>query len=192
MTTAPFRTRRWTRAEYDRLIAIGVFHEDEPVELLGGELVVSEPQSSAHYTAIALLEDALRSALGPGWLVRPQGPVALDDESEPEPDISVAPGTARDYRHDHPARPVLVVEVAVSSLALDRLHKGSLYARARLEDYWILNLVDRVLEIYREPVADASARFGWRYAVRPVHGPDAVVTPLAAPAARLRISDLLP
>jgi len=186
------RTRRWTRKEYDRLIEIGVFQADEPLELLGGELVVGEPQSSAHHTATGLVEDALRAALGPGWLVRSQGPLALDEESEPEPDIALVPGSRRDYSAEHPARPVLVVEVALSSLQFDREHKGSLYARAGLRDYWILNLVDRVLEVYREPVPDATASFGWRYATVDRFGPDAFVSPLPAPAARIAISDLLP
>src|SRR2546430_1233550 len=150
MTTYPARTRRWTRAEYGRLIEVGVFRPGEPVELLGGELIVSEPQGSAHYTAIGLIEDALCASLGSAWLVRSQGPIALDDVSEPEPDIAVTRGGRRDYSREHPARPVLVVEVAESSLQLDREHKGSLYARARLDDYWILNLVDRVLEVYRD------------------------------------------
>ena len=186
------RTRRWTRAEYDRLIEIGVFQPGDPVELLGGELVVSEPQSSAHYTAIGLVDSALRAALGRGWLIRSQGPVALDDESEPEPDVALVPGGWRDYSHEHPARPVLVVEVALSSLRLDREHKGSLYARAGLGDYWILNLIDRVLEVYRDPVADTAASFGWRYATLDRLEPDASVTPLAAPDARILVSDLLP
>src|SRR5947199_8877215 len=168
MAMYPVRTRRWTRAEYDRLIDIGVFLSGEPLELLRGELIVSEPQGSAHYTAIGLVEDALRVALGPGWLVRSQGPIALDDESEPEPDIAVTRGGRRDYSREHPSRPALVVEVAESSLPLDREHKGSLYARARLDDYWILNLVDRALEVYRRAVQDPSARFGWRYASREV------------------------
>src|SRR5436190_16797854 len=146
------RTRRWTRAEYDRLVEIGVFPPGDPVELLGGDLVVSEPQTSAHYTAIGLVDSALRAALGREWLIRSQGPLALDDESEPEPDVALVRGGWRDYSQEHPARPVLVVEVALSSLRLDREHKGSLYARAGLGDYWILNLVDRVLEVYREPV----------------------------------------
>ena len=186
------RTRRWTRAEYDRMIRIGVFQPGEPLELLGGELVVAEPQGSRHFTAIGLVEDALRSALGAGWVVRSQGPIALDDESEPEPDVSVAPGTRRDYSREHPARPVLVVEVAESSLRLDRGHKGGLYARAGLADYWIVNLVDGVLEVYREPIADAAAPFGWRYASVERLGPTAAVSPLAAPSVRLRVGDLLP
>lgn len=186
------RTRRWTRAEYDRLIEIGVFQPGEPVELLGGELIVSEPQSEPHYTAIGLIEDALRAALGPGWLVRSQGPIALDDESEPEPDIAVVSGGRRDYRERHPARPVLVIEVAAASFYLDRTHKGSLYARAGLIDYWILDLAHQRLELYRDPVPDAAAPFGWRYASMQHVGADASVAPLAAPDASVRVSDLLP
>jgi Uma2 family endonuclease len=192
MTAYSARTRHWTRAEYDRLVETGVLRPGEPVELLGGELIVSEPQGSAHFTAIGLVEDALRAAFGPGWLVRAQGPVALDDESEPEPDIAVAPGGRRDYSREHPSRPILVVEVAEASLAFDREHKGSLYARARLDDYWILNLVNRSLEVYRRPISDALASLGWRYASKTVLGPDSSIAPLAAPDGLIRISDLLP
>lgn len=188
----PVRTKQWTRAEYDRLIEVGVFRPGDPIELLGGDLVVAEPQSGPHYTAIGLAEDTLRQVFGPGWLVRTQGPIALDDESEPEPDVAVAPGSVRDYTREHPARPVLVVEVALSSLSLDREYKGSLYARAKLQDYWIVNLADRMLEIYRQPVADAAAAFGWRYASAVVLGPEAAVTPLAAPGTVVAVADLLP
>jgi Uma2 family endonuclease len=188
----PVRTRQWTRAEYDRLIEIGVFRPGDPVELLGGELVVAEPQSEAHYTAVGLAEDALRLAFGPGWLIRSQGPIALDEDSEPEPDIAVAQGSRRDYSREHPARPVLVVEVSVSSLSMDRNHKGSLYARAGLEDYWIVNLGERVLEVYRQPMADASAPFGWRYASRQTLGAESSVAPLAAPHASVSVAALLP
>ena len=192
MTTYPVRTRRWTRAEYDRLIEIGFFQPGDPVELLGGELLVAEPQGSRHYTAICLVEGALRTAFGAGWVIRSQGPVALDDESEPEPDVAVVAGSVRDYSGEHPGRPVLVVEVSESSLRLDRERKGSLYARAGLDDYWIVNLVESVLEISRGPVADSSASYGWRYASRIVLGPDASATPLAAPAASIPVRALLP
>jgi Uma2 family endonuclease len=174
------------------LIDIGVFRPGEPLELLGGELVVGEPQNSAHSTAIGLVDDALRAALGPGWVVRSQCPIELDDESEPEPDVAVTHGNRRSYSLQHPSRPALVVEVAESSLALDREHKGSLYARARLDDYWIVNLIDRVLEIYRRPVPDTSAPFGWRYASKEVLSAASFVELLAAPGARILVSDLLP
>jgi|SRR5580765_4972052 len=192
MEAYPTRIRRWTRAEYDRLIEIGVFRPGEPIELLGGELMVGEPQGSQHFTAIGLVEDALRGALGPGWLVRSQGPIALADDSEPEPDIAVTRGSRRDYSRGHPALPMLVVEVAESSLSLDRQHKGSLYARAGVADYWILNLVARVLEIYREPIEDPATPFGWRYADVEERAPGAFAAPLLAPAARVAINDLLP
>ena len=192
MTTYPVRARRWTRAEYDRLIEVGILQPGDPIELLGGELIVAEPQGSRHYTSVGLVEDALRAAFGTGWVIRSQGPVALDDESEPEPDVAVVPGTRRDYSGEHPARPVLVVEVSDSSLSLDRERKGSLYARAGLDDYWIVNLVDCMLEIYREPVADRSAIYGWRYASRIVLGPEASATPLAVPTASIVVRALLP
>ena len=192
MATYPVGTRRWTRAEYDRLIEVGILQPGDPVELLGGELMVAEPQGSRHYTSVGLVEDALRAAFGTGWVIRSQGPVALDDESEPEPDVAVVPGTRRDYSGEHPARPVLVVEVSDSSLSLDRERKGSLYARAGLDDYWIVNLVDRMLEIYREPVADRSVIYGWRYASRIVLGRDVSATPLAAPTASIVVRALLP
>jgi len=192
MATYGTRTRRWTRIEYEKLIDLGIFQPGEPIELIGGELMVAEPQGAAHYTAIRKTVRALEAAFGPGWEVRGQGPIGLDEESEPEPDVAVVPGGPEDYRSAHPSRPVLTVEVAESSLDIDRTRKGGVYARAGLEDYWILNLVDRVLEVYREPAADPSAPFGWRYARCEVFDPSGHVSPLAAPAASIRIVELLP
>jgi Uma2 family endonuclease len=192
MASYETRTRRFSRAEYERLIELGVFQPGEPIELIGGELMVGEPQGAAHYTAIRKTAKTLEAAFGTGWEVRTEGPIGLDDDSEPEPDVAVVPGSPEDYSRAHPSRPVLTVEVAESSLAVDRQRKGSLYARAGLADYWILNLVDRVLEVYREPATDSSAAFGWRYARREVFDASARVTPLAAPGSSLPVSQLLP
>jgi Uma2 family endonuclease len=186
------RTRRFSRAEYERLIDLGVFQPGEPTELIGGDLIVAEPQGAAHYTAIQKTAKALEAAFGTGWTVRTQGPVGLDEDSEPEPDVAVVPGSPDDYRRAHPSRPALTVEVAESSLGVDRQHKGSLYARAGLPDYWVLNLVDRVLEVYREPAPDASAPFAWRYARRQVFDAASQVTPLAAPGSSIPVARLLP
>src|SRR5437870_13876940 len=155
--------RRWKRVEYEQLIEKGIFLPGERIELIDGLLVVAEPQSSLHFTTVRLVERALTHAFGAGWDVRAQGPIALDDASEPEPDVAVVRGELRDYVEAHPADPVLVVEVALTSLASDRAHKSSLYARAGRPEYWIVNLVDRVLEVYREPVASPSAPYGWDY-----------------------------
>jgi Uma2 family endonuclease len=192
MASYETRTRRFSRAEYERLIELGVFQPGEPIELIGGELMVAEPKGAPHYTAIRKTAKALEAAFGPGWEVRTEGPIGLDDDSEPEPDVAVVPGSADDYARAHPSRPVLTVEVAESSLAVDRQHKGSLYARAGLPDYWILNLVDRVLEVFREPAPDSAAPFGWRYARREVFDASARVTPLAAPESSIPVSRLLP
>lgn len=192
MSTYETRTRRWTRAEYDRLIELGAFQVDEHLELIGGELIAGEPQGAGHYTAIRRSTKALETAFGPGWEVRPQGPLGLDDESEPEPDVAVVPGSVDDYRGAHPSRPVLVLEVAVSTLGFDRGHKGSLYARAGVADYWVLNLEGRVLEVYRQPAPDPSAPFGWRYARREVVASAGHVAPLAVPGATVTVADLLP
>jgi Uma2 family endonuclease len=192
MARVEVKTRHWKRVEYERLIETGFFQPGDAIELLGGQLIVAEPQGSGHFAAIRAVEEALRVAFGVGWDVRGQGPVALDEESEPEPDVAVVPGGFRDYVAAHPSRPVLVVEVSESSLALDRHDKGSLYARAGLDDYWIVNLVDQVLEVLRAPGPDPAASFGWRYQSVEALERGASVSPLALPGAHIRVADLLP
>ncbi|MGH7391364.1 MAG: Uma2 family endonuclease [Candidatus Rokuibacteriota bacterium] len=185
------RTRRWTRVEYDRLVEAEILGPEDRIELLGGELVVKEPQHGSHSAAILLVMRALARTFGSGWTVRPQLPVALDDESEPEPDVSVVRGEPRDYP-DHPSHAALVVEVAFSRLGFDRERKGSLYARAGIADYWIVNLPDRCLEVYREPVPDTEARSGWRYGQVTTIAADGAASPLAVPGASVPVADLLP
>jgi Uma2 family endonuclease len=186
------RMRRWSRQEYEQLVERSFFRPDERLELLDGLLLVKEPQSSAHMTAVRLVEEALRVAFGAGWDVRTQGPIALDPRSEPEPDVSVVRGSPRDYREAHPTSPVLVVEVALTSLRLDRTCKCRAFARAGVPEYWIVNLVDRALEVHREPALLDAARHRWGYRLIQTLGPDAVVSPLAAPTARVGVADLLP
>jgi len=184
------KTRRWSRIEYERLIDLGVFKPGDPIELIGGELLVAEPQGAPHYTSIRKTARILERAFGPSWDVRTQGPMGLDEDSEPEPDVAVVPGEPDDYRSAHPSLAALVVEVSDSSLLFDRDHKASIYARAGMLDYWIVNLVDRVLEVYRDPALDAGAPFGARYASREVLDPSRLVSPLAAPQASIRVRDL--
>src|SRR5712664_504399 len=191
MRQTPLTLRRWKRVEYERLVDLGVF-EGDPVELIGGQLIVAEPKGSPHATAVGMANDALRAVLPPGWIVRVQDPLALDDESAPEPDIAVVRGSRADYRHAHPARPALIIEVAESSLRFDRIEKGSLYARAGIVDYWIVNLVDRVLEVYRDPGADVTAPYGWRYLSVERFTPPSSVAPIGVPATPIPVAALLP
>lgn len=182
---------RMTRVRYDRLIDAGIFGPEDRVELLDGLLVAGEPQGRRHAAVVVLVRAALERAFGRAYHVREEKPIALDDRSEPEPDVVVVPGTPRDYLDAHPSRPVLLVEVAETSLAIDRLRKGSLYARAGVADYWVVNLVEEVLEVYREPLMARSGA-DWKFDSVRLLRRNATITPLAAPRARIRVSALLP
>jgi Uma2 family endonuclease len=191
MTESDVTTRRWRRLEYDRLVELGIF-DGERLELLDGLLVVREPQKSFHAATVAHVGHVLELAFGPGWHARLHSPIALDDDSEPEPDVAIVAGTRLDYLNAHPSTAALIVEVADSSLRLDRRFKTGLYARARLPEYWIVNLVDAVLEVHRDPQPASAVEYGAVYGAVEVLRPSGTVTPLGAPSARIAVADLLP
>jgi Uma2 family endonuclease len=178
--------------EYERLVDLGVFQPGERLELIDGHLLVREPQGSGHATAIRRVLAALRRALGDVWQIDSQLPLALDADSEPEPDVAVVPGDPGAYRDAHPSRAVLIVEVAEASYRIDRGYKASLYARAGIADYWIVDLIHGVLEVHREPQASPDALLGWRYRSVESLRPPAAVTPLVAPDSSIPVADLLP
>jgi Uma2 family endonuclease len=174
------------------MVDAGVFPPGERVELVDGEVLKMTPQGSVHATAVRLMEDLLRAAFGPGYDVRVQLPLALDPSSEPEPDVTVVLGSPRDYRDAHPSSALLVVEISDTSLPYDREQKGSLYARAGIAEYWIVNLFNQRLEVYRDPTSTPQARYGCAYQslLQFVQGDH--ISPLAAPQARMAVADLLP
>jgi len=184
--------RRWTRVEYDRLIDLGVFQPGERLELLDGWLVVREPQGTRHSTAIRRVLAVLRRTLGDEWQIDSQLPIALDDLSEPEPDVAVVPGNPDSYLEAHPSRPLLIVEVAESSYRIDHEYKASLYARAAVPEYWIVDLVHETVEVHREPAELEDARYGWRYRSAETLRPPASGAPLLAPDRPIRVAELLP
>ncbi len=185
--------RRWTRSEYHRAARLGLFRPDERLELIGGEVVQKmSPQQTPHATSVQLAEEALRLAFPHGHRVRVQLPLALGEHDEPEPDVAVVLGSIRDYEDEHPTSAMLVVEVADSSLRTDRGPKAGLYAAAGIGDYWIVNLVERVLEVHRDAVPMADRPFGHGYRSVTRHDESASMAPLAAPATPIRVEDLLP
>ncbi len=188
----PPTTRRWTRVEYERLVELGVFQPGERLELIDGLLVVREPQGTRHATAIRRVLAALRGVLGDAWQIDSQLPLALDEDSEPEPDVAVVPGDARTYRDAHPARAVLIVEVAEASYRIDHEYKASLYTRAGIADYWIIDLVRDALEVHRDPEVSPGAPCGWHYRSVVTLRPPATVAPLLVPGASIPVGDLLP
>ncbi len=184
--------RRYTRDEYYLMAETGVLGPEERVELIGGEIVPMAPQGPDHAAVGDHLRDVVAEAFGAGYLVRVQRPLALGQASDPEPDIAVVPGSWRDYVRAHPTTALLVVEVSRTSLALDRGVKASLYAAAGIAEYWIVNLQQRLVEVHREPISDAIAAFGACYARIERLASGAVISPLAAPQAAVRVDDLLP
>lgn len=146
---APEEIRPLRRAEYDKLVALGAF-DGEKIELLHGALVAMTPTGTPHASSSQKLTLLLVRALGDRAAIRAQLPFAADDYSEPEPDFAVVP--PGDYLDDHPTEAWLIVEVSDSSLRHDRGVKRRLYAKAGVPEYWIVNLVDDVIEVHLEPV----------------------------------------
>jgi Uma2 family endonuclease len=113
-----------------------------------------------------------------------------NDASDPEPDLAVVAGVAKEFR-SHPTTAMLVVEVSDTTLRLDR-KKAAAYAAMQVNEYWIENLTDRQLEVHREPVPDSSEVYGWRYAQTFTLRDGDSIQPLSAPQATVAVSDLFP
>lgn len=180
----------WSKDEYYKMAEIGFF-DGKRVELIGGKVLEMTPMLSGHATATMLVSEALRQAFVSGHFLRVQLPLSVSDTSDPEPDVAVIEGTIRDYRDAHPTSAALVVEVADSSLDYDLTDKASLYASAGVADYWVVNLPQRRLEVFRTPIIDSSQRFGYGYASRTILSENEQIQPLAA-AGAVQIADLLP
>lgn len=181
----------WTRSEYDRMAELGFF-ERKRVELIEGQVIEMSPMGSLHATTVALTAKAVERAFGPEYFARWQMPFNVGEYSEPEPDVAIIAGAIRDYTQEHPTTAALIVEVAETSLAYDRDTKSSLYAKVGIADYWIVNLVDLQLEVYRTPRSDEDALYGFGYADKAVLRVGDVVQPLAQPQSEIAVADLLP
>ena len=181
---------RWTAEQYYRLGDLDFF-PDRHVELIEGEIyeMTIDPP---HAVAVGLLEIVLRGTFGVGYTIRTQQPLDFGRRSQPEPDVAVVPGSPRDYARAHPRTARLIVEVSDATLRKDRVLKAHLYARAGIADYWIVNLVDRQLEIRRNPGPDPSRRGRFAYADVTIVPATGHASPLAAPQAVIAVADLLP
>ena len=186
------RRMRWTRARYEALINSGLLTPDDRLELLEGEIVEKMTHNGPHATGLRLTEKLLNRIFTEGYDVRAQLPLALGDRSEPEPDVAVVTGTPRDYKQSHPTTAVLVVEISDSTLRVDRTTKASLYARAGIPEYWILNITERVLEVYRQPVPMRGKPLGYGYAEILRLSETERFTPLSSPDFSIAVADLLP
>jgi Uma2 family endonuclease len=178
--------------QYHAMIQQGILTTEDRVELLRGWLVPKMTKNAPHPTATGLLLDVLFPLCPVGWLLRIQDPITLSD-SEPEPDAAVVRGNRRDYaaRHPNPAEVGLVIEAADSSLDQDRNVKKPMYAEARIPTYWIVNLIETVIEVYTDPSGPSAQP---DYANRQdFHNGDEVPLILdGREIARIPVSSLLP
>ena len=185
------RPYRWTREQFLQMLDLGWF-QDKRVELIDGQVIEMASQYDLHLASVTATADALRLAFGSGYWIRVQGSLDLSPHGIPDPDLAVTPGSHRGAGKTIAKSAVLVVEVSESTLPYDRSAKANLYAAGGIADYWIVNLVQLQLEVYRDPVADSTQLFGFRYNNRTILDPPDTVSPLAAPQARITVADLLP
>lgn len=170
---SPIRQRRFSVAEYHRMIDTGILGEDEHVELLEGEVVEMSPQEKPHARATVRLNRLFSRALPDEYSVRPQMPLTLAD-SEPEPDLAIVRASDESEAARHPESALLVVEVADSSTRRDLQLKTRIYAKAGIPEYWLVLVKQRAIAVLRDP-DPASAEYRTQFMV----SSDATVAPVA-------------
>jgi len=187
ITEAPFTLRKWTVKEYHKLGQMGFFHPEERVELLSGNIIKMSAKGTAHTSALGRTDRLLQNLFGNLAWVRMQDPIALDDNSEPEPDIALVRIDPLDYatHHPTPSEVYLIIEVADTSLTFDREIKAKAYARSGITDYWVLNVNERQLHVFREPADDG-------YQSEVILGETASISPLQFPTVNIAIQAMLP
>lgn len=184
---------RWTRTDYHRLAELGLLPETARYELVAGEIVVKMPQNFPHSATVLKLPSVLTPVfLGIGH-VRPQVPVALSTDGEPEPDLAVVGGGPESYSN-HPTEEdiLLLIEVSDTTLSYDLGRKAAYYAEAGIRDYWVLDVNAREVHVLRNPAPDPRAPWGHRYRSTQTLSLHEQITPLAAMSTSLSVAALFP
>lgn len=186
-TEAPFTVRLWTVQEYHQMAEAGIFHPEERVELIAGQIIRMSAKGTAHTAAVRRTAKILRNLLANQAEVYTQDPIQLDDFSEPEPDIAVVRIDPLDYADHHPtpSEVYLIIEVADSSFKYDRETKGKAYAKSGIADYWVLDLNERKLHVFREPTPEG-------YQSEVILSEEASLSPLQFPTFVIALQDMLP
>jgi Uma2 family endonuclease len=188
---SPDHVYRLTVDQYDRMVNDGTISEHDPVELLGGVLVLKMPKNPEHEWAVAEMQEVLAACQSVAWHVRKEAPVRIPDYDEPEPDVAIVRGTRAAFRGKHPgpADLYLVAEVGNTTLDDDQGVRKERYARAGIPVYWIVNLRDGRVEVYTDP-----DRAVGNYRNRVDYGPgeQASVSIDGQEVCRITVADLLP
>ena len=177
--------KRWTRTEYRRLIQMGVL-EDGRVELVNGEIWEKMGQGRRHIAVVTRIFKVLGFIFGFDRL-QSQSSLPVSEYGDPEPDLALLTQGMDQYLDEEPtpADMLLVVEASDSTLRADLTAKARQYGSGGIPEYWVVDIPNRLLHVFREPVADG-------YAFETILTPEDEVRPLAAPASVVRVADLLP
>jgi Uma2 family endonuclease len=184
--TSDLPLKRWSVDEYHRLIAAGILTSDDHVELLDGQIVEMVPQDPPHASTTDEGSDYLKGLFAGRAKVRTQLPITLPSSSEPEPDIAVVRIDPNRYRNRHPGPEdvFLIIEIADTTLGYDRNRKAKIYAEAGIPEYWIVNLNQRQVIVYRQPQGDS-------YQSEQILEATDTITPLAFPEIRIELENIL-
>lgn len=187
---------RWTLDEYYELGKFQVF-ADKRTELVAGKLYIMALPVEDHNTGVSLTSGFCRRVFGEGHYVREEKGFVVPPDTDVGPDVAVVIGTERDYStggiyRGRPTAALLIVEVSNTTLAYDLGTKAELYAKAGVEDYWVLDVIGRRLTVFRRPYADAAREHGYWYASVQAFGESEAVSPLAVASAQIVVVDLLP
>ena len=179
-------TYKFTAEEFYRLYETGVLDSKDRIELLNGELIIMHAIGYRHAQAVTNLTAYLGEQARRRYKISPQNPVELDRYSAPQPDLTLVPWSrGNSKRHPVPEEVFLIIEVADSSLEYDREEKLRAYAATGIREFWLLNLQDDTLEIYRQPEGPA-------YGEQLIIPADGTAAPLAFPDAVIALSEILP
>jgi len=182
---------RWTIAEYRKLGETGIFSGRKTM-LIHGEVYTMVFPNPPHDYSLGVLDDWLRIVFAAGHHIRNQMGFDVGTDNDPGPDLAVVTGTRKDHLGRTPTAAVMVVEVAETSLFLDTTEKAELYATAGVPDYWVLDVANRQLHVFRDPVALPAGLGATAYRSHTTHSESDTVSPLAAPTASIRVAELLP
>ena len=182
---------RWTKDQYHQMYATNWFL-DKHVELIAGEIVEEGRMTRQHWIGVNLAGNLMPKFFREDYCLCVRGPINMGEDSEPRPDVAISLGSPLDYLEAMPTTAVLIIEVADFTITEDRHRKGSLYARAAVPDYWIVNLRKCGVEVYREPISIGHKPFGFGYGKMASYFWGDTVSPLALPEVHIAVDDLLP
>ena len=176
---------------YYQMAEQGIF-DNVRVELIEGVITEKPSLTPLEATAISLASDVLREVFGRDFTCSTRLPLRFGEFSEPEPEVYISKGKPRDFLNSHPKIAEIIFEVSERNLEYLCNHKFSLYAKFAIQDYWVLNLKNRTLEVYRRPIEDENTFYGFGYEDKLTFDETKEISPLAMPDAKIKIADLLP